>query len=76
MFRKNDRSSVTPAAAREKHSPRETFHGWLNLFFLLIPFVAPFLAFYAFTQYMYVCRIQLPAGKTTVDYTEIGRAHV
>lgn len=69
MFRKKDHSSVFPAAAREKDSPRETFHGWLKLFFLLLPFVVPFLAFYAFTQYMYVCRIQLPAGKTTVDYT-------
>ena len=69
MFRKNDRSSVSSAAPRGKDSPRETLRGWLKLFFLLIPFVLPFLAFYAFTQYMYVCRIQLPAGKTTVDYT-------
>ena len=68
----NKPQTVLAGAPAKDDMPRKSLASRLKSFVLIFLLVVlPFALFYAFTQYMYVCRIQLPAGKTTVDHTGV-----
>ena len=57
-------------APAKDDAPRESLVSRLKPFFLvLLLVVLPIALFHAFTDYMYVCRIHLPAGTKAVDQT-------
>ncbi len=68
----NKHQTELAGAPAEDDAPRESLASRLKPFVLIFLLVfLPVALFHAFMQHMYVCRIQLPAGKTMVDYTEV-----
>ncbi len=58
-------------AQAKDDEPRESLASRLKPFILVFLLLLPFVLVHAFTDYMYVCRIHLPAGTKAVDQTMI-----